>query len=605
MAPDPSLMAKARSALATVFGFADFRPGQEDVLAAVLAGEDVLAIMPTGSGKSLCFQLPAIVRGGLTLVVSPLIALMRDQVAQLREAGVEAASLNSASDPEERRRVKRGLEERSLRLLYIAPERLMRDDTVAHLCKAQVDCLAIDEAHCVSQWGHDFRPEYLRLREVVEALDNVQTIAVTATADAPTRAEIADKLFVRSPRVFVRSFDRPNLFLAMRPKADASRQLMARLEAHPGEAGIVYCASRRRTEELAAEFTRAGRRALPYHAGLDHEVRARNQDAFLREDDCIVCATVAFGMGIDKPDVRFVFHADMPASIEAYYQEIGRAGRDGLPADTFTLYGAGDIELRRRQILESAAAEERKRVEMMKLDDLVALCETARCRRQTLLAMFGEESAPCGHCDVCKGAVRLIDGRIEAQKAMSAILRTSGRFFFGHLANILSGKATEAVVRHGHEALKTFGVGKDRTPAEWRGVLRQLQSGGLIARDGDDRDRLILTDEGRQVLRGEAPFALREDVVSRTARRRRVAEAVAAGDADAALLASLKALRGAIAAAQQQPAYVIFPDRTLIEMAKRRPRSLDELAGVHGVGAVKLEKYGRAFLAVMREPRHA
>jgi len=605
MAPASPLMAKARSALATVFGFSEFRPGQEDVLAAILAGEDVLAIMPTGSGKSLCFQLPAIVRGGLTVVVSPLIALMRDQVAQLREAGVEAASLNSASDPDERRRVALGLEERSLRLLYIAPERLLRDGAVAALGKAKVDCLAIDEAHCVSQWGHDFRPEYLRLREVAEALPGVQTIAVTATADAPTRAEIAEKLFVRSPRVFVRSFDRPNLFLAMRPKADATRQLIGRLEAHRGEAGIVYCASRRRTEELAAEFTSAGRRALPYHAGLDHAVRARNQDAFLRDDDCVVCATVAFGMGIDKPDVRFVFHADMPASIEAYYQEIGRAGRDGLPADTFTLYGAGDIELRRRQILESAAPEERKRVEMTKLDDLVALCETARCRRQTLLAMFGEESAPCGHCDVCQGAVRLIDGRIEAQKAMSAILRTSGRFFFGHLANILSGKVTDAVKLHGHDALKTFGVGQDRTPAEWRGVLRQLQSGGLIARDGADRDRLILTEQGRRALRGEIPVALREDVVSRKARRRRVAEAVAAGDADATLLAQLKALRNAIASAQQQPAYVIFPDRTLIEMAKHRPRSLDELAGIHGVGAVKLEKYGRAFLAVMRDARQA
>jgi ATP-dependent DNA helicase RecQ len=602
MAPNSPLMTKARSALSTVFGFSDFRPGQEDVLAATLAGEDVLAVMPTGSGKSLCFQLPAIVGGGLTLVVSPLIALMRDQVAQLREAGVEAASLNSSSDPDERRRVARGLDERSLRLLYIAPERLLRDDTIAALRKVEVDLLAIDEAHCVSQWGHDFRPEYLRLREVAEAFQGVQMIAVTATADEPTRTEIAEKLFVRSPRVFVRSFDRPNLFLAMRPKADATRQLIDRLDAHRGEAGIVYCSSRRRTEELATEFVSAGRRALPYHAGLDHGVRARNQDAFLREDDCIVCATVAFGMGIDKPDVRFVFHADMPSSIEAYYQEIGRAGRDGLPADTFTLYSAGDIELRRRQILDNGAPEERKRVETAKLDDLVALCETARCRRQTLLGMFGEDSGPCGHCDVCQGAVRLIDGRVEAQKAMSAILRTSGRFFFGHLANILSGKATETVLRHGHEGLKTFGAGKDRAPAEWRGVLRQLQSGRLIERDENDRDRLILTEEGRRVLRGEAPFALREDVVNRKARRRRPAEAGAAGDADAELLAALKALRGAIAVAQKQPAYVIFPDRTLIEIAKRRPSDLDDLASIHGVGAVKLQKYGPAFLAMIREP---
>ena len=598
------LMAKARSTLSSVFGFSDFRPGQEDVLAATLAGKDVLAVMPTGSGKSLCFQLPALIRGRLTLVVSPLIALMRDQVAQLREYGVEAASLNSSSDADERRKVSRGLDDGSLRLLYVAPERLLRDDVIAVLSKVPIDLLAIDEAHCVSQWGHDFRPEYLRLREVAEALNGVQTIGVTATADAPTRAEIAARLFVRRPEIFVRSFDRPNLFLAMRPKSDATRQLIDKLYAHRGETGIVYCASRRRTEELAAEFVRAGRRALPYHAGLEHSVRATNQDAFLREDDCVVCATVAFGMGIDKPDVRFVFHADMPSSIEAYYQEIGRAGRDGLPADTFTLYGAGDIEVRRRQIAESGAPEERKRVETAKLDDLVALCETARCRRQTLLAMFGEESGPCGHCDVCQGAVRLIDGRIEAQKALSAILRTSGRFFFGHLANILSGKATEAVERHGHDQLRTFGVGKDRTPADWRGVLRQLQSGGLIERDWSDRDRLTLTDEGWRVLRGQTPFGLREDVVNRKARRRSRAPAAPAS-ADANLLAALKALRGAIAAAQRQPAYVIFADRTLIEMATERPRRLDELAGVHGVGAVKLKKFGSAFLAVIRESGNA
>jgi ATP-dependent DNA helicase RecQ len=600
MTPEAELIAKARSAMASVFGFSAFRPGQEDVLAATLQGKDVLAVMPTGSGKSLCFQLPPIVRERLTLVVSPLIALMRDQVAQLRELGVEAASLNSSSDTDERRRAARGLRDRSLRLLYIAPERLLRDDVLVSLKEASIDLLAIDEAHCVSQWGHDFRPEYLRLREVAEALNEVQTIAVTATADAPTRAEIAAKLFLRPPQIFVRSFDRPNLFLAMRPKSDATRQLIERRDAHRGESGIVYCASRRRAEELAAEFARIGRRALPYHAGLEHSVRARNQDAFLREDDCIVCATIAFGMGIDKPDVRFVFHADMPSSIEAYYQEIGRAGRDSLPADAFTLYSAGDIEFRRRQILESGAPDERKRVEMIKLDDLVALCETARCRRQTLLGMFGEESGPCGHCDVCRGAVRLIDGRVEAQKAMSAVLRTSGRFFFGHLANILSGKRTEAVERHGHDQLKTFGVGKDRTPAEWRGVLRQVQSGGLIARDYGDRERLILTDEGRRVLRGEAPFALREDVVNRRAARRTRSVATPK-DPDAELLAALKALRSAIAAAQGQPAYVIFADRTLVEMAQKRPRGLDELAGVHGVGAVKLQKYGSAFLAVIRD----
>jgi len=595
------LVAEARRALVEVYGFADFRPGQEEILAAALAGEDVLAVMPTGAGKSLCYQLPALARGGLTLVVSPLIALMRDQVAQLAALGISAAALNSASEPDERRRVASGLRDKSLRLLYVAPERLLRDDTLEAL-RGAVDLLAIDEAHCVSQWGHDFRPEYLRLREASAALGDPQILAVTATADAPTRADIALRLFAKTPRVFVRSFDRPNIFLAMRPKANATRQLIERLDAHAGDSGIVYCASRRRAEELAREFAERGRQALPYHAGLETNVRSRNQDIFLQEDGVVVCATIAFGMGIDKPDVRFVFHADMPSSIEAYYQEIGRAGRDGLPAEAFSLYGAGDIELRRRQIAEGGAPDDRKRIETAKLDALVALCETARCRRQTLLASFGEDSAPCGHCDVCQGAVRLIDGSLEAQKALSAVLRTSGRFFFGHLANILSGKRSEAVERHGHDQLKTFGVGADRAPAEWRGVLRQLLSARLIEHDGADRDRLVVTEDGRKVLRGEAPFALREDVVARKPRRdKRAAAHAAPGDADAELLAALKALRGALAKAQKQPAYVVFPDRSLIEMAAAKPKNLDALGRVHGVGAAKLARYGSAFLAVIRE----
>ncbi|WP_158813531.1 DNA helicase RecQ [Methylocapsa sp. S129] len=593
------LLDKARAELGRVFGFPGFRPGQEEIIGATLRGEDVLAVMPTGSGKSLCYQLPAMAREGLALVVSPLIALMRDQVAQLRELGISAAALNSASDVNERRRVAEALRDRSLRLLYVAPERLVRDDMIALLRNAKIDLFAIDEAHCVSQWGHDFRPEYMRLRDVAEALGGVQTIAVTATADGPTRADIVARLFTRRPRIFVRSFDRPNLFLAMRPKANATRQLADRLEAHKGESGIIYCASRRRTEELAEEFSRQGRRALPYHAGLDHQARARNQDEFLQNDGVIVCATIAFGMGIDKPDVRFVFHADMPSSVEAYYQEIGRAGRDGLPADTFTLYGAGDIALRRRQIAEGDAPDARKRVEEKKLDDLVSLCESARCRRQVLLGLFGEEAEPCGHCDVCEGGVRLIDGRLDAQKAMSAVLRTSGRFFFGHLGNILAGKATDAVRQYGHDSLKTFGVGRERTPADWRGVLRQLLSAKLIAHDPSDRDRLVVTEEGQKVLRGQETFSLREDVVSKKPRRR--GEAFASpGDADADILNALKALRTDLAHRQHQPAYVIFPDRTLIEMAARRPRNLEELAAIHGVGIAKLQKYGAAFLAVIQ-----
>jgi ATP-dependent DNA helicase RecQ len=593
------LLDKARSELGRVFGFPGFRPGQEEIIGATLRGEDVLAVMPTGSGKSLCYQLPAMACGGLALVVSPLIALMRDQVAQMRELGVSAAALNSSSDGAERQRVVEALRDRSLRLLYVAPERLLTGDMLALLKGVKIDFFAIDEAHCVSQWGHDFRPQYLRLREFAEALGGLQTIAVTATADGPTRADIVARLFGRRPRVFVRSFDRPNLFLAMRPKGNATRQLTERLEAHKGESGIVYCASRRRTEELAGEFSSQGRRALAYHAGLDHQLRARNQDEFLQDDGVVVCATIAFGMGIDKPDVRFVFHADMPSSVESYYQEIGRAGRDGLPADTFTLYGAGDIALRRRQIAEGDAPPERKRVEERKLDDLVSLCESARCRRQVLLGMFGEEAEPCGHCDVCAGGVRLIDGSLDAQKAISAVLRTSGRFFFGHLGNILAGKATDAVRQHGHDALKTFGVGRERAPADWRGVLRQLLSAKLIAHDSADRDRLIVTEAGQKVLRGQATFSLREDVVSRKTRRRGEPAAIPDG-ASESVLSALKALRTDLAHRQHQPAYVIFPDRTLIEMAARRPRSLEDLASIHGVGIAKLQKYGGAFLAVIQ-----
>ena len=598
MSAQAALLDDARAELSRVFGFAAFRPGQEDVIDAALRGEDVLAVMPTGSGKSVCYQLPALVRRGLTLVVSPLIALMRDQVAQMRELGVNAAALNSSSEGGERQRIDAALRDRSLRLLYIAPERLAREDTLAMLREAGIDLLAIDEAHCVSQWGHDFRPEYLRLRELAQALGGVQTIAVTATADEPTRADIVARLFLRKPRVFVRSFDRPNLFLAMRPKANATRQLLEQLEEHRGDSGIIYCGSRRRTEELASELAGRGRRAYPYHAGLDHETRSHNQDAFLQNEGVVICATIAFGMGIDKPDVRFVFHADMPSSIEAYYQEIGRAGRDGLPAQTFTLYGAGDIELRRRQIAEGNAPDERKRIEQRKLEDLVTLCETAQCRRQALLGFFGEAAGACGHCDVCKGGVRLIDGRLDAQKAMSAVLRTSGRFFIGHLANILAGKDTEAVRRFEHDKLKTFGVGKERSPADWRGVLRQLISARLVEHDREDRDRLVVTEAGRVVLCGDGAFALREDVVSKPSRAARRAAATP-GDANAELLGKLKALRGELARTQKQPAYVIFPDRSLIEMAERKPQTLDEMAEVHGVGAAKLQKYGRVFLHII------
>src|SRR5690349_16890380 len=479
-----ALLATARSLLHSVFGFGAFRPGQEEIVRAVLAGEDVLAVMPTGSGKSLCYQLPAIARPGLTVVISPLIALMRDQVRALSAAGVSAGSLNSSNEPEENARVMALLRRRELRLLYLAPERLARPDTVEMLAESNVSMMAIDEAHCVSQWGHDFRPEYLSLGSLARQIGGrLQTMALTATADAPTRGDIVDKLFAAPPRTFVRSFDRPNLRLAFKPKERSSRQVLAFVQAHEGDSGIVYCASRRKVEELAQSLKEAGVKALPYHAGLDKALRDTNQDRFQQEDGVVMTATVAFGMGIDKPDVRFVCHADLPANVEAYYQEIGRAGRDGLPADTLTLYGMGDMQLRRLQIEQGDSSDERKRIERQRLGALLSLAEAPRCRRQTLLAYFGEPSEPCGNCDLCQEGVELFDATIDAQKAMSAIVRTGERFGMEHLVAILTGDLTDNVRKYNHEKLPTFGVGKDRKSAEWRSVFRQLSAVGLIAQD--------------------------------------------------------------------------------------------------------------------------
>ncbi len=599
---------QARATLKSVFGFADFRPGQAEIIGAVLAGRDVLAVMPTGSGKSLCYQLPAIMRSGLTVVVSPLIALMRDQVRQLTAFGVEAGSLNSANDPDENRRVHQALRAGRLKLLYIAPERLARPDTLALLAESGVCLLAIDEAHCVSQWGHDFRPEYLALGELRAALGRVPAIALTATADAPTRDDITRKLFPHEPESFIRSFDRPNLHLMMQPKDNASRQIAGFIAARRGMSGIVYCASRKRTEELAETLAGAGHRTLPYHAGMEQRLRDHNQDTFLREDGVVMVATVAFGMGIDKPDVRFVCHADLPANVEAYYQEIGRAGRDGLPAETFTLYGLDDMRLRRLQIEQGEAPEERKRIERQRFNALVALAESPRCRRQTLLAYFGEEGPPCGHCDLCQQGVAMVDGTIEAQKAMSAMIRTGERFGTEHLVNLLVGNATDAMLRYEHDRLPTFGVGKDRPAEAWRSIFRQIYAAGLIGLDIVGHGRWVLTDLGVQVLRGKARVELRRDAVEGNAGRRGQKKAQAArpmlaeaelSAADAALLAELKALRRQLATEQNQPAYVVFSDRTLLELATKRPDSLGRMAEIHGIGGAKLERYGSLFLDLL------
>ena len=597
-------MASARAHLRSAFGFDDFKPGQEEVVRAVLDDEHVLAIMPTGSGKSLCFQLPALVREGLTVVVSPLIALMRDQVAALHQHGIAAGCLNSANSAAENRRIAELAGRGELRLLYAAPERLCTPQTMGLLQSAGVALLAVDEAHCVSQWGHDFRPEYLRIGNLVEYLGGVQILALTATADAATRSDIADKLFADRPRVFVHGFDRPNLTLAMRPKADGRRQLLRFIADHRGESGIVYCRTRKRTEELASLLTEDGHRALPYHAGMEKEKRAANQDVFINEDGVIVVATIAFGMGIDKPDVRFVCHADLPRNIEGYYQEIGRAGRDGLPTDTLTFYGLDDIRLHRFQIEDGNAPEEQKRIERQRLNALVALCEAPCCRRQTLLAYFGESTEPCGNCDLCLDGVDTVDGTMAAQKAMSAMVRTGQRFATEHLVNLLLGEENERILQFNHHTLPTFGVGKEHTRNEWRSIFRQLYAAEHISMDIVHYGRWSLTESGWRILRGQDTFHMRKDVLQpRTKKKKKSEKApVALSDADAPLLARLKDLRRDLARARDVPAYVIFPDRTLEELAAARPASLDAMRGIHGIGEVKLERFGEAFLeAITKE----
>jgi ATP-dependent DNA helicase RecQ len=598
-------LAAAGDMLRATFGFPSFRPGQAEIVKAVLEGRDVLAVMPTGSGKSLCYQLPAILRDGLTLVVSPLIALMRNQVAQLRSWGIAAASLNSANDFQQNRAVLGAIARGTLRLVYVAPERLTRSDTLDLLKRSRVSLLAVDEAHCISQWGHDFRPEYMELGAARTQLGGVQIIALTATADAATRADIVDKLFREPPSIFVHGFDRPNLKLMMRPKSTGRDQVLDFVTEHRGQSGIVYCGSRRKSEELAGLMAADGVKAVAYHAGMEPAVRSRHQDMFLQEDGVVVAATIAFGMGIDKPDVRFVCHADLPANIESYYQEIGRAGRDGLPADTLTLYGIGDIRLRRQQIERSEASDEQKRVERQRLGALVALCESPRCRRQTLLAYFGETVAACGNCDLCLDGIEAVDATIAAQKALSAIIRTGERFGTEHLVSLLCGEETEAIAKFGHARLPTFGVGKEHSRPQWRSIFRQLYGAGIIALDVSGYGRWTITEAGRGVLRGKARVSLRRDVLApgRGARvRDRARDGPSAGlsAADQASLEALKQQRTTLAKAQGVPAYVIFPDRSLIEMARMRPASLRELARVHGVGEAKLAQFGEVFLAVLR-----
>ena len=622
LAPGTAPSSAAQQVLHEVFGYPAFRGAQAEIVGHVVGGGDALVLMPTGGGKSLCYQVPAIVRHragqGVAVVVSPLIALMHDQVGALHEAGVNAAFLNSTLEGDEARRVERDLMSGKLTLLYAAPERILTPRFMAILQslfeRGQLSLFAIDEAHCVSQWGHDFREEYLGLSALHEQFPGVPRVALTATADDHTRADIIERLHLEEARLFVASFDRPNIRYTIVEKDDPKKQLLRFLrDEHDGDAGIVYCQSRKKVEDTASWLAAEGLTALPYHAGLDSDQRRRHQDRFLREDGVVIVATIAFGMGIDKPDVRFVAHLDLPKNIESYYQETGRAGRDGLPANAWMTYGLADVVNQRRMIDDSEAGEEFKRLQRTKLDALLALCEAHDCRRVRLLGYFGQPSTPCGNCDSCLTAPDTWDATEAARKALSCIyrFRQAGgqRYGAGHLIDVLRGKVTDKTRQHGHESLSTFGVGADVSEAQWRLVLRQLIAMGHVQTEGDF-NTLALADSAREVLRGEVAVTLRVSTETKPrvkAQRVRGASGgtkpppVALDDAATQRFVALKAWRGEVAREHNLPAYVVFHDATLAEMARECPDTLDALAGISGVGSKKLEAYGAEILRLLRQ----
>ncbi|GAB6043184.1 DNA helicase RecQ [Endothiovibrio diazotrophicus] len=600
---DPSPL----SILREIFGYEAFRGSQQAIIETVAAGHDALVLMPTGGGKSLCYQIPALLRPGVGIVVSPLIALMQDQVDALCQLGVRAAFLNSSLDMETAREIEGQFLRGELDLLYVAPERLMTPRFMDLLDRAPVALFAIDEAHCVSQWGHDFRPEYRQLAALHERFPEIPRIALTATADTPTRNEIVERLGLAQAAQFISGFDRPNIRYRIVPKNNGRQQLLAFLEAeHKGDAGIVYCLSRKSVDETAAWLRGQGWNALPYHAGLNAETRRRHQERFLREEGLVMVATVAFGMGIDKPDVRFVAHLNLPKSMEAYYQETGRAGRDGLPADAWLAYGLNDAVTLRQMLASGDAPEERKWVESRKLDAMLGYCETTECRRRVLLAYFGDEHIePCGNCDTCLDPVETWDGTQAAQKALSAIYRTGQRFGVGHLVDVLLGKANDKTGRFGHDRLSVWGIGGELNATQWRSVFRQLVAAGLVEVDVEGYGGLRLTEKARPILRGEQPLRLRKDpaktkkAAARERAEKRLRPELPRDGEALELFESLRELRRELADEQGVPPYVIFHDATLLEMIERRPRTMVQMGEVSGVGARKLERYGQAFLDVL------
>ena len=596
-----------RRVLKDVFGFDDFRPGQAAVMEALLAGRHVLAVMPTGAGKSLCYQVPALVKGGLTIVVSPLVALMQDQIAALRLAGVAADTINSSIDRDANVAAWRRVASGQTRLLYLAPERLMTERMLDALARLDVRLIAIDEAHCISQWGPAFRREYEDLSQLRGIFPDVPIIAVTATADETTRADIETRLFGGRVETQVLGFDRPNIKLAIEPKQDSKRQLLNFIERHQGRSGIVYCLSRKKTEEMAAFLEKNGVTALAYHAGMSKEARDANQNAFMTLSGVVMVATIAFGMGIDKPDVAYVFHTDLPGSLEAYYQEIGRAGRDGRAAEAHMLYGLGDIRMRRMFIEDEDAAAEHKRRSHGRLDTLIGYCETAECRRQVLLGYFGEEALPCGNCDNCLEQAPRADGTIEAGIILAAVAQSGERFGAGHVIDILLGHETEKVAARGHHRLAAFGSGAAHKKDFWLSLIRQLVANGFLVPDPGGHGGLAIADKGHALGRGEVPFQYRVETRTRAARRAaRAGQTPQRENVDASLLAALKTLRLRLAKERQVPAYVVFSDRTLIDMAERRPQDLDDFAEVNGVGAAKLKEFGKVFLsAIAAHPSEA